>query len=392
MTYIADLELVVNGPAPDDGLAEAGRRLGLPVKRIEGRADISSFKRFITEADGLFMRTDTFLFDSVASEMLHTVVRAGKRMLVKIDPNALELMNSFLEPYGMEGTRLAAFAEDPAYGHQRVISVLATQEPPPFANHPILQDVNELVLQQPQVIRVDDRASPLVSLSLSHVFLTDQKTDFFAEWPLSTFPVVACSDAEDVHGGVLALSGGFMHAPYTGPLGHAFPGITAGDNRRCAEQVAEWLCGRRGVELTAGEQAYTLLTRAEVLLARYVTDALGRRVGADWWSTHVPPAIRSNAERLCSREGGLLPARAYLGLPDLLRIVETNRSLLHADLLRAGWPSTDDSSDWFARVNQVRIRTMHPAKAALSGRVVSSDDVAVARDALAVVERLRSPA
>ena len=345
--------------------------------------------RFLKESQGLLLLTNAFLYDAITEASLHSAIRNGKRAVVWVDPNDLERSNNFLERYGIEGTRVGAFLREPLTDHPRIIPLQRSQNPLSFALPDLLEGVNEIALQQPNVLRLDDRALPVLTLPLDIVDLTDLSRDFFFEWPTSSVAVLALSDeSESTAGAVIAFTPGFWHDAYVGATGVQFPGITFGDNRVLTRNIIEWLIQKRLPPTSHEVQAYTLISKIEHCLARIVTTVLGRAYGHDWWNSDgIPAKIRESAERFSERENRYLPARAYLGIDEFRSIIHVNWQWF-ATPFEAGAVVGEQSQalEWYAQLRQIRNRTMHPAKELVSGAVISPNDITALA---ALCERLR---
>lgn len=391
MTYLAYLDLAVNKRSPAPTFERLASDAGCPVRSYDGPISIESIDHFLSESQGLLLFTDTFLLDPTIESSIHAAISNGKRALVRADVNHLDHCNRFLERYGIEGTSIGAFLREPKTEHPRIIPLQRSRNPRSFALPDLLDGINDVALQQPQVLRLDDRALPVVNLPLDIIELTDLRTDFFADWPTSAVSVLALSDSDfSRRGGILAITPTFWHEPYVGPTGVRFPGVSYGDNAILTRNIIGWLIQERLPPQSHELEAYPLINEIERCLARIVTRVLAQAYGMDWWNgPGVPSKIRKSTERRSEREHGYLPARSYLGLNDFRSIVEGSWQL-YAAPFRAGEFVGEPSQalSWYASLEDIRNRTMHPAKQLLSGAVISPSNVAflvVLRDRLRLV-------
>jgi hypothetical protein len=379
MSYLAFLDLSLNTRSRTPTFDQLSSDRGYPVRTCDDPSH-KSIDRFLSEAQGLLLWTSTFLYDQALTEHIHTAISNGKRAWVFAGPNELDRLNIFLERYGMEATSIGASVPEHARKdlHPRIVPIDRDTDSASYVIPKMFDGVEHLALQQPQALRLDERAMPLLTLPLEKVQLTELKSDYFTNWPISSVPVLALSDTSfRSHGGILATTSSFWHDRYTGITGANFPGITYGDNERFTINIVEWLIQERFPRESLDVKAYGLINRIERVITDLVRLTLAQGFGPEWWDLEcVDNGIRAKAEKRRDREGNYLPARAYLEISDLCKIIEDNWPLFRPAFARFGFEEDSSTAlSWNMQLREIRNRTMHPTKQHMSGAIVSTADV-----------------
>lgn len=335
MSYIAHLDLAMNHSLKGDRWQELARNGGAPIREYDGPTDIRQIGQFIRDAAGMILPYENFLRTPELVSCIAASIAGGRRLLVHLGPNSLEFLNPFLVAYGIKGTRVAAHSTDPRVSHPRLIEVCRSASPSSFRNHPIVEGVQSLIIQQPNAIEFGGRATPIINLSADSHLLVEQTTDFPASW---TSPEISCIVLSEVMGagGVLALACGFLHDPYQGPFGTTFPGITAADNSRFAANILRWLAGSHSPSRDRAAEAFELVDHIERSFVEYMHRKLCATY-ADWWTDGIPVEIRKKCAQRCEEEANKLPKSAYLDLLDSKDVVEKNWQVFAPDFDMVGW-------------------------------------------------------
>jgi hypothetical protein len=376
MPYIGFVELDVNNPHWGSTWHSLVTSEGYQLRSFAGRRE-PEFRHFVSNAAGLWLNSDTLLHDSTATAVLHDAICQGKRLVVSLNPNELALMNDFLDPYGIEGTKVAVFTSDESTGHTRLVHVARARNPESFRDQELLREVDAVLIQQPQAIRFGGDASAVLTLPLDQGGVFDLESDFPANWTSPNITCVALGQG-DHDGAVLAISGSIFHDPYIGPSGHAFPGITV--NERFAENVLEWLTAPADRVSERAVSAYAFIDRIERSLVEYGQIMLGLQF-ANWWLDGVPKPVRDKCRKRRESERGRLPEAAYLDLSDIDRIMRANSSLFGLALGEDAWPGgLADVIDRLAELNEVRRRVMHPTKRYIGETDISLRELSLLRD------------
>jgi len=386
MEYIAHLDLVMNQSLRGNRWCALASEIGTPFREYDGPANVASMIDFVRGATGLVLPDISFLAVPELLDNLRECVAAGRPLLVRVDPNSLDDLNPFLGFYGLEGTQLGV--HDLAAAHPRLIEIMRSETPSAFHPHPLLDGVDELVIQQPNVIRFSGNATPILALPAGkNIELVDQTTDFPADW---TSPELSCLVLSPIgnNGGVLALSCGLTHDPYVGPTGVQFPGISAGNNETLAKNILNWLAGKLLNPVPLAVTAFDLVDHIERCLVEFVFKRLKGECGDDWWNA-IPLAIRKKCAERCEEEGNKMPKVAYLDLLDVHAILEKNWRSFGEDLAAVGWVGGKQSAlSWFFDLNTVRKSVMHPVRRHFVPSLVDDTTVSKLTEWLSRVQRL----
>ena len=391
MSYIAHLDLAVNHSLRGERWRALANEIGVPFREYIGPSNIDTVADFIRGATGLVLPDDSFLHEPKLIESIKEHVAAGHPLLARVGPNSLARLNLFLSHYGLEGTRLAIhdIADKSGGGHSRLIELKRSESPRAFHPHPLLDGVNNLVIQQPNAIRYSSNATPMLVLPRERkLFTVDLTTDFPADW---TSPELTCLALSPLggKGGVLGLSCGFTHDAYGGPTGVAFPGITAGDNEALATNILKWLAGQLEEPRDVAIMAFDNLDRIERSLVEFIHKRLQDTLGEDWWTKGIPLPIRKKCADRCEEEGNLLPKASYLDLLDVQTILRKNWRLFERDWAAAGWSGGKESAlSWFSELNDIRKSVMHPVRRHFVPNLVDHTTVSKLSDWLNRIQRL----
>jgi hypothetical protein len=382
--YIADLDLARNPMTLRGVLKGAAAESHLDIRQFIGQPTRDALADFINDAAGLWLRLTGFLCDESLVGLIREAIERGKHCLVEIGINELEQYNGFLAPYGLQGTRMGLFSAEPKEGeHPRLIRINRPTHPGAF-RHPLLFDgVDAVLIQQPQVLLCNGEATPVLTVPLSEVEVTDLRTDYFQKLDVTAVSVAGVGGSG---GGVLAVSGGLFHDPYTGPTGFLFPGIH--ENARLARNVLRWLAGEKPtVSLEDATEAFRIIDRIERTIAGYMK-ALLERVYPDWWTDGIPQKVRVDASTRAEEERNQLPKNCYLDLVQWKQVADANWENIEADWRRVGWGGNKKAGlKWFDELNDIRKVVMHPTKRAF-GAGLSSEKLSFLRTLKSQVLRL----
>lgn len=361
MKYIAHLDLVVNHSIQGERWRTLATEIGAPFREYDGPVgNIDGIESFIRNATGLVLPSENFLLTPQLFKAITERVDDGVPLLLWVDPNSLEQLNVFLRRYGLEGTRFAVH-DDAGISHSRITELNREQSHSAFYPHPLLEGVDNLVIQQPNVIYYGGRAIPIITLPLRRFRVVDMRTDFSANW---TSPELSCLVLSPIvdNGGVLAISCGFTHDPYLGPTGVEFPGISAADNEVLALNILKWLTGSRLHSETTAANAFTLVDSIERSLVEFAVERLKGALN-DWWTDGIPLPVRNKCAQRREEEGNKIPKWAYLDLLDVRTIFEKNWKVFERDLAAVGWSGGKGAAlSWFVELNEIRRNVMHPIR------------------------------
>ncbi len=387
--YLAYLELEVNSPNLSREWVDQARTLGFDVRACSGHS-VAEIDLFLAEAVGLLIFDTTFIHFPESADRIADVIRTGKRALVLVSVNDIEISNYFLDKFGIEATRIG------------IDDVRAVQDAAPFhgaitlgradgARHfgppELLHGVNDIVAYQARALRIDDRALPLLCAPLASSLIVDRSTDFEIEWPLSVVPFAAISDPEhEQRGGIIVVSASVWNDPYTGALGHHFDGIAAADNRTFTKNLLEWTVGLRIPAIDHSTDAYAIIHGIERALLGLVISTLSSAWPSDWWRSLIPDDIRVRCERLWAKEHSQLAQTAYLELTDLPRIIRHSPSPFASICSRVSWLALDEIESSFNMLNELQVRMANPSKILASGMVVTEVEVTRLRNYYADLE------
>lgn len=241
MTYLAYLDLAVNRRRPAPHLELLASEAGFPVRSYDGAISIESIDRFLSESQGLLLFTDPFLLDPTIESSIHAALGNGKRRCAH-RPKQLRDLELLSRAVCNRGHANRGFSSRARIGPSPNHSAAAIEEPAIICLTRPTGRRARLALNGPNVLRLDDRALPVLTLPLEIVELVDLRSDYFADWPTSSVAVVALSDDHvRTMGGVLAVTPGFWLDAYIGPTGIRFPGVAHGDNAILTRNIVQWL-------------------------------------------------------------------------------------------------------------------------------------------------------
>jgi hypothetical protein len=385
MSYIAHLDLSINRSLQDQRWCDLARELGTPLLDYSGPpGNLAPIVDFIRNSDGMILPYENFLTTPELVDAIQKRVKDGGRLLVRIGPNNVDQLNPFLDPYGIQGTRVAL--HDPAGG--RMIELEREEGPDAFGPHELLDGVDSLVLELTNAISYSGGTLPIITLPADRFLVVDQQTDFPADW---TSPQISCMvlAPHTDEGGVLATSSGFfIHDPYESAGGILFPGITGASNRMLAGNVLRWLAGHSATRSYA-EHAFHLVDRIERSLVEFTVRRLESAL-ADWWTDGVPVSVRKKCSERQEDEGNKLPRGAYLDIVDVKTILEVPRNwkIFEKDLRMVGWTDKKAALSWIPEFNDIRRNVMHPTRRHFKPNLLDQASISKLRTWLRKVEKL----
>lgn len=367
MRYVAYAEHAANGRGRFSEFVRLFESHGFEVRSYSADT-ISGLPEFLQNAVAIWVPGDTFLQTNELVALLRKTVSEGKRFIVDIEPNQADLINKFLDPYGIEGTTVGLVSAEPGTEHPAVIRIARERSPLAFRDELILKDIDIVVLQQARVLRYGGDAVPVLIVPTQDVELIDRATDL----PELTSPQLTCiaRGGEEELLNVLAVSAGLFHDPYVGLFGAAFPGISP--NRQLAENVIKWLTADADEVSPLASKAFQLLDRIERSLVETICIVLGFK-SASWWEDYIPKAVRQKCGSRRRTDGDAIPASAYLDLLDFRTIFFANEKFFLSELgPQAGLNILAES---VTRLNILRRLVMHPTKRLLGSIHIGSEDV-----------------
>jgi hypothetical protein len=378
--YIADLDFGQNPMTERSRLKAMAAESHLDIRQFIGQPTPDAVAGFIIHAAGLWLRQTGLLRDEILVGFLREAL-VSYNCVVEIGINELEQYNGFLARYGLEGTRMGLVTAKPREGnHPRLIRVNASTHPGAFRHPVIFEGVDAVLIQHPQVLLCRGEATPILTVPLSEVEVTDLRTDFFQKLEVTAVGVAGVGG----NGGrVLAVTGGLFDDAYTDPTGFLFPGIR--ENPRLARNVLRWLCGETpAVSLEEATKAFRIIDRIERSIAGYMKSVL-ERVYPDWWTDGIPLKVRASASTRAEEERNQLPRHCYLDLVQWKEVADANWEHIEADWRRVGWGSNKTAGlKWFDELNDIRKVVMHPTKRAF-GAGLSSEQLSFLRTLNAAV-------
>jgi len=274
------------------------------------------------------------------------------------------------------------FMRNSATGHERLL-LLASKDQTYAWDSPLLKDVEEIVIQQPQILWYQKDAGPFLVCPKGAELVDsgDLKVD-----PREREPT--CAGIWPVQGAdrprVLVLAGGVVHDCYQGMTGELFPGITR--NRAFARNLIHWLANAELELPTSQSDAATTVRAIEVGLHVIVKAILEKEFGPNCWKTGVPKQIRIEASQRHEAEDGNFSKEANLYLLNLKEIVEKQWKLFGTLFEEVRGKGKSNSLQWVVQLNEIRNRTAHPLK--LRERPMNSEELLFLRDRLRFVQNL----
>ena len=368
MPKILWLELDQNDPLKiSQGFYYVAKSLGIdlaPVSTKPISPEVSLTEHIINQirsADGFILRRYD-LEGAIFWEEIKNELRCSKRLLINhpnlsIDSNINELLEDFdisipqyhiCDPYGGKWERITTAKKKDLAGE--VIQGL-------------FDNVEELLIQQPDVIWYTGRAIPLISHP--DTFVVDAKTDLHVDiGNRRNVSAVACpyGDGEDIK--VIAINGGLFHEMYEGPVGDVFPGITK--NRPFAANIIAWLSGT--IQLTVMTGAAGRLHIFEVNLADIIESILRNKYGTEYIQKGYPEKVQKKiADR--REQGNKESEGALIDIMDMKKIIEENWGGFSTYFGETGTKKVD----WLNRLNEIRNRCFHAVR--YRTNPVSPDDM-----------------
>jgi hypothetical protein len=170
-----------------------------------------------------------------------------------------------------------------------------------FRDVRLFAGVESVEAQQPNAIWYGGDSLPVLVASDEYLALNGE-TDLPSDWNARELASIAAWHGPD-GGGVLAMSGGYVHDPYIGGTGIEWPGIEA--NEAFARNVLTYLLeGRPAV--TPEDRCQ----RIEINLADSVFGVL-KASRDDWWTEMVALTIRQKCAQRQEEEKNRLPKEAF---------------------------------------------------------------------------------
>lgn len=364
---------------------------GQRVVAFGGTAIDHGFARFLDEAAGLVLASDTVLHNAQARAGIRSAIRSGKNLLVLADSGPTALLNEFIDPYGMELTSIRVRrGEADADGNDgpALIRIERGKYPGAFRDPVLLDGVDSVAIQQPSLIRYGGDAMAVLTIPVEdEAFrVEDGATDTLRTWTSPAATCVAHGQLDGDAGAVMVVSGGVLGDPYRGALGDHFPGITA--NRRFAQNILCWLTKEQPIVYDRPTTGFILVDRIERRLVEYVQRRLERAL-PHWWEDGVPEPIRVKCASRCEEERNTLPKAAYLDLIDMKRIIDCHWTLFDRAFASVGWTGSKKVAlDWVLQLNEIRRTVMHPTRRVFTRGDVTEAQLAFLRHTDARVARL----
>jgi hypothetical protein len=241
----------------------------------------------------------------------------------------------------------------------------------------LFRGVAQIVIQQPNHIRYGGDCQALVT-GADAIDLTEAATDLPSPPYLIARPTPLVANDSLETRIVIAISGGLLHDPYTGPTGHRFPGIEP--NATFAQNLLRMLSSARRAVSELSMAGDELLREIEQSLLHLVYTVLFRAAGQGWWSaTFIPDSIQAKCEG--RRESGL-PDYGLIDLIDYKKIIRKNWGLFQPHFQAVIRDvSAKSAVAWIQEINdKYRKYVAHETRKIVSGFSFSANDVALLQD------------
>lgn len=312
-------------------------------------------------------------------------IQNGKRLLVVASNSFVTQedtteLNSLLLAFDMGITTDKIFMRNNPTRDERLL-LLRSKDQTYAWDSPLLKDVEDIVVQQPQLLWYGKDAGPFL--------VCPTGAELVDSWDLLKIGPreLACAGIWPVQREnrvrVLVLAGGILHNPYQGITGQSFPGITR--NQTFARNLINWLANAGPQPSASISNVAVTLHAIEVGLHDVITAILQKEFGKDSWTKGVPKKIRKDAVQLREEEDRAAPEEAYLYLLDRKEIIEKQWRLF-APFFEESGKGRSKSLEWFARLNEIRNRNAHPIK--LRHRPLDAEEVQFLKDRLRFVQNV----
>lgn len=258
--------------------------------------------------------------------------------------------------------------EDDSWEHEERDILVARPADAVARLNPLVAGVSEVLMDMPRVVRCfAPTARPLLNVRIADVITrSDLRWD-----PAHTTREDAC---------VAAAAGPSGPArPQTVVLGDggclSDRLISASNNRRFAENVANWLAGQAS-EMDLATEATELVDEIDLTLSEVVVGVLGQvREPEPWWAG-------LSEERLNAVRTTGVPIERALNILDKIKLARSEPSL-DVSVVRVGGRSKREAKSFWAAINDVRNRVKHRER--LLDDPVTAADIARLREAVAAL-------
>ncbi len=360
------------------GLAVLAETNEIDYQRVEIQSDSNEewmeawkqIEHLIDEADA-FLLTDSMVLRHYAPK-LKKRVSDGARVMIEIDPNGLDICNSFLEEYGLAGSTFRILS-DP-FGSS---ALSIPREPSCFLDPKLLEGVEKVVFSS--ITAVDSVGSALqVLCAPENVWCVDRKSDYFAEWHRQRAGCIARWEGGN-EGAVVVLGGDVFWDSSRKWTNLAYvPGLR--ENTRLAANLLRYAVKSETTVTTTNQCAL----RAEKNLADFVLIVLRSKYGVeDYWARCVPLPIRQECVKRKEEESSRnFPKESYFDLIHLKKIIDHNWSTFKPYFAAIGEKrSKDGALAWIDELNEIRRLLAHPLKAHIAKYTLRDSEVRSLREA-----------
>ncbi|MFZ5557674.1 MAG: hypothetical protein ACOZDY_13295 [Pseudomonadota bacterium] len=325
----------------------------------------------IRAAQGFWIRSPDLLANDSIRAAVETRLREGAIAFQQIRHDHI-VGSEWAQGLGIEATSIRAVRADsialPRYPHPMLVLLRRESFDYGFRDPSLFRGVNELLLQQANGIGCFGDAQVVLAVPSGEIRLLDSQRDLFvSETPRPELPIMATASRSDWRGRVIALHAGILHDAYSGPLGNAFPGITAGDNEVFAKNLIRVLADGPPPTGNTWEDASRLLSEIETGIARLTDRLLRAAAGETWFLSRVPSKIQDDCRDRQSKENAGFPPAAYLDLTHFKTIWKENWAVVSPVFERHSPPASKTKSmKFFQEIIPIRNLSAHPAKRTLA--------------------------
>lgn len=293
-------------------------------------------------ADAYIVSHTGYILEDPIQKALERQLESGRRVLFLLHEMKA---NPLLEPrFGIAVTADRHFDttrwRDPQWRSQRD-RIVARPADAISRIDTLLSGVNEVLCEQPWVVRCFDDARPLLSV---------KARDLVNRRDLAT-------KATDQDRFIAATWGSVRSAPQIVVIGTGTALIDefleVADNRRFAQNIVRWLGGERS-ELEIATESQNLVDEIDLTLTPLIVRRLAQVHGVERWDMGIPESIR---EKIASYRPDS-PIELALDLSDKVRVIFKDQVLID-QVGRVGQTSKTNSRSVWGRVIGVRNKVAH---------------------------------
>lgn len=291
----------------------------------------------------------------------------GASMLVQCEPATPVETSSLLSKFDM------TISED-IIRENRGSSVTFRRESGELADHPILRQVDEVTLTQPQVFVT---GPPSVELLMPKFGKEVIFPDTMSNEGRLGVGVESLSCAAVWNGPldqcVVGLGGHAFRNSFIGCTAEHFPSIARVGNQQFATNLLTRIVRKK---LDAAADVTALCQLIEIRLADFVLKVLRHRYRDNWWIEGVPEGIRKECAGRHEEDKLLFPKESYMTLIHLKDVIEKNWTIFDKPFRSAGIVDKRRATDWIGVFNSGDRRMVaHPLKRHFTQHQFTSADL-----------------